>query len=376
MSRMRYLSLALAVAPAAAWSQVPDLVNAFDAGGRAVGMGGVTSVTGSDTLSGYYNPAGLGYVNRATLGLTFRNMPESRTVVTGDIGPTGTQRLATSGQGGPTAMGHAGVAIPIGGRNGSTNGTVALTLTKGGVLRDLRTGGAGLTEGGNPAGGYRQLLKSTTDFVNLSYGRTTGDGAFNYGVGIVYALNRQMNHKVAPSGTSTFDADATGLGLQVGILATPPGGNNLSFGASVRTPIKLRGGNGNPLIYERIPGRMQAGLAFRKDGFRGGRDFMVFGAELSYFFGGESSAFIDRDTQTMFGIGGEYHYSMGSGVIPVRLGYNFIQKGGQFFGPRNTFTFGLGYRPSNSDWGIDVNWGRPQNGGSDFSLSLVYRFGK
>lgn len=376
MSRTRYVSLALAVAPTAAWAQVPDLVNAFDAGGRAVGMGGVTYVTGADTLSGYYNPAGLGYVTRSTLGITFRNMPESRTVVTGDIGPTGVQRLATEGQSGPTGLGHAGLAIPIGGRNGSSNGTIALTLTKGGVLRDQRFGGSGLTEGGNPAGNYRQLLKSTTDFINLSYGRTTGDGAFNYGISLVYALNRQINRKNAPSGVSNFDADANGLGVEVGILASPPGGNNLSFGASVRTPIKLRGGNGNPLIYDRIPGRIQTGIAFRQDGFRGGRDYMVFGAELSYFFGGHSSAFIDRDTQTVFGIGGEYHYTMGSSVIPVRLGYNFVQKGGQFFGSRNTFTFGLGYRPSNSDWGLDVNWGRPQGGGSDFSLSLVYRFGK
>lgn len=370
------MSLALAAAPVAVWAQVPDLVNAFDAGGRAVGMGGVTNVTGSDTLSGYYNPAGLGFVTRATIGLTFRNMPESRSVVTGDIGPTGSQRFSTTGQSGSTGLGHAGLAFPLKGRNGSSNGTVALTLTKGGVLRDQRIAGAGLTEGGLPAGGYSQLIKSNTDFINLSYGRSSSDGAFNYGVGIVYAMNRQLNQKTAPSGVSNFDADANGIGFQVGILAAPSGGNNVSFGASLRTPIKLRGGNGNPLIYDKIPGRLSAGVAFRQDGFRGSRDYMVFGAELSHYFGGTKSAFIDRDAQTVFGVGTEYSYSAGGATIPVRLGYNFVQKGGNFFGSRNTFTFGLGYRPSNGDWGLDLNWGKPQNGGGDLSLSLVYRFGK
>ncbi len=373
--RLKLIVLALATVPVLASAQVPDLVNAFDAGGRAVGMGGVTNVTGSDTLSNYYNPAGLGYVTRSTLGLTFRNMPESRSVVTGDIGPGGTQRFATSNSSGATGLGHAGLAFPLKGRNGSTNGTIGISVTKGGQLRDLRVSGAGLTEGGLNAVGYTQLIKSSTDFINLSYGRTAGDGAFNYGVGLVFATNRQMNNKLAPSGTSTFDADANGLGFQAGILVNPTG-NNLSFGASVRTPIKLRGGGGNTLIYDKIPGRLSAGVAFRQDGFRGGRDYMVLGGELSYFFGGSNSPFIDRDTQTVFGIGGEYHYSMGSSVIPVRIGYSFVQKGGNFFGSRNSLTFGLGYRPSNGDWGIDVNWGRPQNGGGDLSLSLVYRFGK
>jgi hypothetical protein len=302
-------------------------------------------------------------------------MPESRSVVTGDIGPAGVQRLATTSSAGATGLGHAGLAFPLKGRNGSTNGTIGISVTKGGQLRDSRVSGAGLTEGGLSANGYTQLIKSVTDFINLSYGRTAGDGAFNYGVGIVYATNRQMNHKFAPSGTSNFDADANGLGFQAGILINPTG-NNMSFGASLRSPIKLRGGRGNTLIYDTIPGRLSTGVAVRKDGFRGGRDYMVFGGELSYFFGGKSSAFIDRDTQTMFGLGLEYHYSMGGSVIPVRVGYSAVQKGGNFFAARNSFTFGLGYRPSNGDWGLDVNWGRPQNGGGDLSLSLVYRFGK
>ncbi len=369
--------IVLGAAPIGACAQVPDLVNALDAGGRAMGMGGTNYVTGSDTLAGYYNPAGLGFVTRGTLDLTFRNMPESSTVVTGDIGPNGTQRLTSEGEKGPTSLGHAGIAFPLKKRNGGTNGAIALTLTKGGVIRDVRTSGAGLTEGGLPANGFQQFLKITTDFVNLSYGTSTQDGTFNWGIGLVYAINRQVNFRFAPSGTTIFDEDASGFGAQAGIQITPKGNGNVSFGASIRTPISLKGGSGsNPLIYSRIPGRVMGGLAVRQDGFRGGKDYIVFGAELQHFFNGEASQFVDRNSQTVFGIGAEYNYGFGGGRIPIRLGYSAIQAGGDFFGSRNSFTFGLGYRPATNDWGLDLNWARPSGGGNDLSLSLSYKFGK
>ncbi len=367
----------LGAVPAGALAQVPDLVNALDAGGRAMGMGGVTYVTGADSLAGYYNPAGLGFVTRATLDLTFRNMPESNTVVTGDIGPNGTQRLSSEGDKGPTGLGHAGIAVPFKNRNGSTNGAIALTLTKGGVIRDVRTSGPGLTEGGLSAVGFTQFLKVTTDFLNLSYGRSSGDGTFNWGFGLVYAINRQTNNRLAPSGTTLFDEDAHGFGVQAGIQVTPKGNGNVSFGMSVRSPISLRGGsNGNGLIYSRIPGRAILGLALRRDGFRGGKDYVVFGGELQHFFNGEQSQFVDRNSQTVFGLGAEYNYGLGGGRIPVRLGYTAVQAGGDFFGNRNAVTFGLGYRPSTGDWGLDLNWARPNGGGSDMSLSFSYKFGK
>lgn len=366
---------ALGSCPVVASAQVPDLISALDAGGRAMGMGGVTYVTGADTLAGYYNPAGLGFVNRSTLDITIRNMPESNTTVTGDIGPGGTQRHSTDGETGPTGLGHAGIAFPLKGSNGGTNGAIALTLTKGGQIRDVRTAGAGLTEGGLSASGYTEFLKVTTDFVNLSYGRSTSDGTFNWGFGLVYAINRQVNNRTAPSGTTLFDEEATGLGAQLGVMFSPKTNANTSFGLSVRTPIKLKGGNGG-LIYPRIPGRVAAGIAVRHDGFRRGRDYMVFGGEVQHFFGGDTSNFVDRDKQTVFGIGTEYSYSIGGGRLPIRLGYTFVQAGGAFFGTRNGFTFGLGYRPASSDWAIDLNWARPETGGNDLSIGLSYKFGK
>lgn len=367
-----FAAMVVVMAPMAAHAQVPDLVAAFDAGGRAMGMGGVTYQTGSDTLSNYMNPAGLGFINRKTLGITFRNFPESDTVVTGDIAPSGTQFLTSSGKGGPTGLGHAGIAIPL--QNGR-GGTVSLSLTAGGQLRDSRVAGPGLTENGLPAGTFSQLLKSRTDFVNLSYGKATPDGTFSWGVGLVYAINRQMNIRNAPSGTTAFDAESSGIGAQAGIIVTPKENPDLSVGLSFRTGIKLKSGGNNPLIYEEIPARLAGGIAIRRDGFRGSKDYMILGIEAQHFFDGSDSQFIDRDPQTVFGFGTEYNYAFGNGRIPIRLGFNFVPSGGSQFGRRNSFTFGLGYRPNNGDWGLDMNWGKPQGGGSDFSIGLNYKFG-
>lgn len=371
-STLLMAALGATMVPAVATAQVPDLVAAFDAGGRAMGMGGVTYQTGSDTLSNYANPAGLGYINKRTIGVTFRNFPESDTVVTGDIAPSGTQFLSSSGKAGPTGLGHAGIAIPL--QNGR-GGTIALSLTAAGQLRDSRIAGPGLTENGLPANGFSQLLKSRTDFVNLSYGKTSGDGTFAWGAGLVYAINRQMNIRNAPSGTTAFDSQATGVGAQVGVIINPKENPDLSIGASYRTSIKLNSGGAGPLIYDEVPARLAGGIAIRRDGFRGSKDYMILGLEVQHFFDAGESQFIDRDAQTVLGLGTEYNYSFGSGRIPVRLGFNFVPSGGAGFGRRNTFTFGLGYRPNNGAWGLDLNWGRPQGGGSDFSIGLSYQFG-
>jgi hypothetical protein len=375
-SKLLWSLLGTAIVPTAAFAQVPDLVAAFDAGGRAMGMGGVTNVTGSETLSNYYNPAGLGYVTRSTIGATFRNFPESKTSVTGDIGPTGNARLDTNSTAGANGLGHAGLAIPLKGRNGSTNGTIGISVTAGGRLRDERTAGPGLVEGGLQAGNFSQLLRSDTSFVNVSYGRATGDGTFSWGAGLVYAVNRQVNQRVAPSGVTNFDAQATGLGAQIGFLLNPKENPDLSFGLSYRTPIKLRSGSDNPLIYSEVQARLAGGIALRRDGFRGQRDFMVIGLEGQFFFAGKDGRFIDRNTQTVIGLGLEYNYSVSTYRIPIRLGYSAVSAGGDSFARRSGVTFGFGFRPVNGDWSIDLNFGRPNGGANDASVGVTYKFGK
>lgn len=363
------------LAPTVANAQIPDLVSAFDAGGRAMGMGGATYQTGSETLSAYYNPAGLGYLSRSAIGLSFRNKPQSKTTVTGDIAPSGTQFLSSVSEPGPTGLGHAGLAIPIRNGRGGNNGVIAFSLTAGGQLRDERSAGPGLTENGLGAAAYRQLIKSDTEFINISYGRATSDGTFSWGAGLVYAINRQVNQKFAPSGITDFDAQATGVGGQIGFIVSPKSNPDLSVSASFRTPIKLKSGGASPLIYEEVPGRLAGGIALRRNGFRGDRDFMVFGLDVTHFFDGKDASIIDRDPQTTFGLGVEYNYSMGAARVPIRLGYNAIPAAGRDFGRRNAFTFGLGYRPNKADWGLDLNWAKVSGGGSDFGLTVSYKFG-
>ena len=55
MSKLnRYSFLAGLVAlPVVGVAQVPDVLSALDAGGRAMGMGGAGNITGADTTSGY-----------------------------------------------------------------------------------------------------------------------------------------------------------------------------------------------------------------------------------------------------------------------------------------------------------------------------------
>jgi hypothetical protein len=102
----------------------------------------------------------------------------------------------------------------------------------------------------------------------------------------------------------------------------------------------------------------------------------VYGLQLQHFFAGESSQVFDRENQATMGFGLEYNYQTQGFRIPVRLGYQLVPGGGEDFGPRNSFTFGFGYRPNNNRYGIDLNFAAPEKGGYDIGISLNYRLGK
>ena len=129
-------------------------------------------------------------------------------------------------------------------------------------------------------------------------------------------------------------------------------------------------------LYDKIPARLLAGVAYRQDGLRGGRDFIVYGFQLQHFFSGKNSQVFDREDQTTVGFGLEYSYQTQGFRIPIRLGYNIVPSGGNDFGSRNSFTFGLGYRPNDGRYGVDFNFASPEKGGYDLGISLNYRFGK
>ena len=87
-----------------------------------------------------------------------------------------------------------------------------------------------------------------------------------------------------------------------------------------------------------------------------------------------SSPVLARKEQTVVGVGLEYNYVGGFGRLPIRFGFQGVPSGGNSFGARNNFTFGIGYRPGGSDLSIDINFGRPDGGGGDMSFTVGYRF--
>jgi len=150
----------------------------------------------------------------------------------------------------------------------------------------------------------------------------------------------------------------------------------MSWGVSYRSEVNLSNNGTTSLLMDKIPARLLGGLAFRQDGLRHGKDFLLYGADVTYFFpasnGGQD---FQRNAQTTAGAGLEYNYDVGGARVPIRLGYDYVPGGGTGYGSRNAMTFGLGYRPSNNNYTIDLNLASPQHGGFDLGLSLSYKLG-
>jgi len=365
----------LCAASASSFAQVPDLLNALDAGGRAMGVGGSLYATGADTLSSYYNPAGLGYLNQGAFGVAYRNFPTSSSSASDEFGDL---ELDSRGRRGGSSISHAGLAYPL---NQGRMGTLAVSYTVGGFIDDSRTNG-GVLVGGNPVNFYRESVKAKSDYFTLAYGKASSDQSFSWGVGLQYVRQRIANEiLLVDSGNNTlidadFDETGNGLGFVAGFQWIPKSNPNMSFGLSYRSEIDLNDNEDTAALYDKIPARLLGGIAYRQDGLRGGRDFIVYGAQLQHFFAGEDSQVFDRQNQSTFGFGLEYSYQTQGFRIPIRLGYQLVPGGGEDFGPRNAFTFGFGYRPNDNRFGIDLNFASPEKGGYDMGISLNYRLGK
>lgn len=373
---LKALSWIGCAAPGLALGQVPDLLTAFDAGGRALGAGSSFYATGIDTLSATYNPAGLGFAKSKSINISSRNFPTNQTTVSNSLSdPT----LSTRGFSGEQGLGHVGVTFPIESRTGADKGAFSIAMTTVGWFNDTQFGQ-------NLAGGvqsYVDFTRARTSMVTLSWGKTLGDRGLSYGVGAVYAIQNVRNFQRItftdnniPPQISDTDDTGNGIGAIFGVLFTPESQSNLTFGASVRTPIKVRSNASGLSLYDNIPGRVVLGTSMANDGLRGGRDSMVFGAQLQWFFSGKESERLDRkDSFAAFGAGIEYGYTGYGGVIPIRFGYNWNPAGGNDFKQRSGMTYGIGYRPNKGDWTIDVNFARPSGGGQDTSVMFGYRFG-
>jgi hypothetical protein len=355
--------------------QVPDLLTALDVGGRAMGAGGALYATGADTLSSFYNPAGLGFINERTVGVAYRNLPSSRTLVRESFDEP---ELESVGRRGGNSITHVGVAIPRAG------GTVGVSYTLGGYVDDFRTGN-NLPTGSLVVRNYQERIRARSDYLTIAFGRTNEAQNLSFGSGIQIVrqgiVNQQQGDLFDDTNNlvGTLDADVTetgtGYGFIAGVQFIPPNRPNISLGASFRTQINIQGNPETAALYDRIPARLLVGAASRQDGLRGDRDFIVYGAQIQHFFGGQRSALLDRTNQTVAGFGFEYHYALGGAMIPIRLGYNMVPSGGSDFGGRNAFTFGLGYRPAGGLFAVDFNFAAPERGGNDLSVGITYRFG-
>lgn len=371
MKTARKLSTVFACAAATmAAAQVPDLLNAFDAGGRAMGAGGALNSTSADSLSTHHNPAGLGYVSAKTVGVAGRNYPTSATRVTG---PLTQLRQSSTPESGKVGLSHVGWTFPLNGGKG----TIGVSFTVGGFMHDDQFGT-------NLSGGisrYLDAVRAKTDFFDIGWGKAVGDQSFSYGVGLVIANQQIYNRQqivFADPGIPTIntrsDDSSVGIGVQAGAMFIPKNRPNMTFSIVGRTPIKLDENQGAISLYPEIPGRIGLGVALRQDGYRGGKDYAVYGAELNAFFGGKDSDRIKRDDNLAANVGVEYNYSWNRATIPLRVGYAFIPSGGTDFDSRDTFTYGFGYRPIDKPWSIDINFGRAPGGAKDTSIYFNYRF--
>lgn len=366
---------AAGAAATAAYGQVPDMMSALDAGGRALGAGSALNTTGVSTLSTTYNPASLAFVNRSQIGFAGRTMPTSKTQVTGELNDL---RLDSSTETGGYKTTHIGFAIPLKGGPGN-GGVLGVAWTVGGWFEDTQAG----NNLANGVASYLDFTHAQTDFINLSYGTASGDQSVAWGAGLVFAQQNVRNFQRVtftdqniPPQVSDTDTTGTGVGFQAGLMITPRDQSNMTLAVTARTPIKLRH-SGAPLnLYERVPGRIAGGLAIRRDGFRKGQDYLILGGEVQHFFGGKDSPRLDRTNQTTGHVGAEYNWVRAEAVIPIRVGYSVVPAGGDGFDSRNSMTYGIGYRPNHGDWQIEVNFGRPEHGGKETSVFLTYRFGK
>ncbi len=353
-------------------AQVPDLLNALDSGGRAMGMGGATRVTDGNTYSILDNPAGLVYAGSRTFELSFRNLPTSRSVATGNFND---RTLNTVGSAGKSAISHIGTTFDFKG------GTLGVSFTTTGYLNSLTTGG-NLQNNGLTVFNLQEETRAQIDMFTVSYGKKMRDLNVGYGLIVAntyakasqsYVLVDNNNNQVG-STNSDISGNGMGFGAVIGVQGQMSGGDAMAWGASLRTPIDLTGNGNSADVIDRIPGKLSMGIAGRKDQFFGAEEFLSWGIQGDYYFGGQGGKIISRDSVFGLGAGIEYNMFRFNGRIPLRLGYSYVPGGGSGFADRNALTFGLGYRPFNQNFSFDLNFAKAKGSGAmDMAFGITYR---
>ncbi|HET6644859.1 MAG TPA: hypothetical protein VFG65_05110 [Fimbriimonadales bacterium] len=359
-------------------ADIPDMLSSFEMGGRGLGMGGAIYSNASDTSASYWNPAGLGHIDQSQAEVDFRNRPSNNTTLTGNF--TNPEE-STSGQFGRNQFSFVGVAVPLG------HGTLGLSYALGGYARELRRGTGLIVDESKGITADVDTRDAVSDeFITLAYGMKRGAN-MTMGAGIVFARETIMNATQIqlfqngdpiPSPDPTDDNEsANGVGGIVGVQFQPGGNANTSFGISLRSPIKLSGFDIFDSYSDTIPARLQAGMIFRKDGLRGGRDYLIGGIDAAYYFKANEGKALERIGHVSGGIGFEYNLAQTWGFVPIRLGVRSTQRGGSGFTQRNVITFGLGYRPSAGRFWVDLA-GTAGSGSArpDFAISIGTLLGR
>lgn len=356
------------------FGQVPDLYSSFEMGGRALGMGGSLYSNTADVSATYWNPAGLAFLTEAAGQINFRNRPDTRTSYTGGpyFNPDESSRINS----GSMAVTFGGFAIPLAG------GTLGFSYAMGGWANQ-RAIGFDLNDPNDPNDPVdrEDNIKLQEDFYTIAWARKAG--GVNIGAGVVvgrqYVRERSLWRK--NSGTIVRDVDVedegTGVGGIVGVQFMPSQGGNISVGFSYRSEIKLNGMGEASGYASEIPARLQGGLAWRVDNLRGGQDFLIGGLDAAYFFPANSGDVFERKGQISAGIGFEYNWIQSFGAIPIRIGFRTTDSGGDLFSNRDVLTFGIGYRPREQKFSVDLNIAAASGQSRpDMALSLSFLIGK
>ncbi len=379
------LIAATGLATAAAHAQVADLLNTFDAGSRSIGMGSALTGTDAETLSAYNNPAALGYIAHREVGLSYRNLPRSQSTVTDTSGT----RSSTSTSVGPSQFTNLGYAFPISAK--ANRGVVGISYSLGGYLDDTGTAAEFPygTAANEVAGNYVDHIESKTHYLAIGFGKTNSAQSLSFGASLLYAredIQYSQQYGVydtsgsspvllSSQDTGLISGTSSGFGAVAGVEFTPSKYPSLTLGGSIKSPIKLTGGDGVTAYYGTIPGRILLGGGLRLPGLRHRPDdYTVLGAQFEQFYGGAGSGLLSIKNHSAGDFGIEYGYTGDGYVIPIRIGYRTISSEGTAFADRNELTYGFGFRDKDSRYGIDLSWANPRNAVKDFSITASYRF--
>lgn len=371
-ARMRgALAVAAAFGPLTAFAQAPEILSALDAGTRALGMGGATGATDVTPHAALSNPAGLGYITEPTLSVSIRSLPSSESRLSGDLADPS---YSTERRYGRVAFSHLGYATPLG------KGTFGLSYSVGGYQLEDSSAGVLNLSNGQRAVGYRGFTKAQTDLFTLAYGQATDRSSFGFGFVVA---NQHLNNReeygvfTGNNQTGAVSRQALGTAQGIGLIAgwQAAAGENGMIGASVRTPISLKGDDEVTDLYGRIPGRASLGYAGKR--LIRSEDYLTYALQLDYHFGGEKSGKFAREDKIGYGLGVEYSFITGGSRFPVRLGWQRLEALGMGFSNREGFSYGLGWRPENGRFGLDLNFFKDNSGGpADAALGITYRISK